>query len=400
LFKKTAEGVLLRCLNENEALVAISSVHSGACGSHQAGHEMKWLMFRQGLYWPSTLKDCIKFAKGCQECQKHAGIQHVPASELHSIIKPWSFRGWALDVIGEIHPKSSKGHRFILVGIDYFTKWIEVIPLPKVDQKAVISFIKNHIPCRFEVPGTIITDQGSAFVGRETVDFVEQAGFKLFTSTPYYAQANGQVEAANKTINDLIKKRIDGKSINWHVILDQTLWACRTSPKESTNSTLFRLVFGHDAVLPVEIYLQSARVQRQMEISSDHYWDMMIDEMVDLDEERLTTLETLVRQKERNAKAYNKKVKPKSFNIGDLVWKVLLPMDKKDRVLGKWSPRWEGPFKVVQVFSNGAYEIEELAPIKRIFRINGKYLKRYKPILQEVKIIQEQSRSRQKKLGV
>ena len=76
------------------------------------------------MYWPTILKDCIDFAKGCQECQVHAGIQHAPASELHSIIKPWPFRGWALDLIGEIKPSSSKNQKYILVGIDYFTKWI------------------------------------------------------------------------------------------------------------------------------------------------------------------------------------------------------------------------------------------------------------------------------------
>jgi len=79
--------------------------HSGACGTHQTGDKMKWLLFRQGVYWPTMLKDCIDFAKGCQECQKHARIQCVPASELHSIIKPWPFRGWALDVIGQIKHK-------------------------------------------------------------------------------------------------------------------------------------------------------------------------------------------------------------------------------------------------------------------------------------------------------
>jgi len=132
LFKKTAEGVLLKCLGETEAYLAVSKTHSGACGSHQAGHKMKWLLFRQGVYWPTMLKDCIYFAKGCQECRRHAGIQRVPASELHSIVKPWPFRGWDLDVIGEIKPKSSKGHIYILVGIDYFTKWVEVVPLPNV----------------------------------------------------------------------------------------------------------------------------------------------------------------------------------------------------------------------------------------------------------------------------
>jgi hypothetical protein len=74
---------------------------------------------------------------------------------------------------------------------------------------------------------------------------------------------------------------------------------------------------------------------------------MMSDELVDLDEERLNALEALTKQKERVSKSYNKKVKSKSFNIGELVWKFILPMDKKDRILGKWSPTWEGPFKIV-----------------------------------------------------
>ncbi|XP_058753067.1 uncharacterized protein LOC131626247 [Vicia villosa] len=122
LFKKTTEGVLLKCLRENEAYLAVSNVHSGACGAHQAGHKMKWTLMRSRVYWPSMLKDCIEFAKGCQQCQMHGGIQHIPASELHAIVKPWSFRGWDLDVIGEIKPASSKQQRYILVGIDYFTK--------------------------------------------------------------------------------------------------------------------------------------------------------------------------------------------------------------------------------------------------------------------------------------
>ncbi|CAJ2661625.1 unnamed protein product [Trifolium pratense] len=293
LFKKTLEGVLLKCLSEDEAYIAISDVHSGACGSHQSGHKMKWLLVRQGVYWPSMLKDCIDFAKG------------------------------------------------------------------------------------------------SVFTGRKMQEFARQTGFKLLTSTPYYAQANGQVEAANKIIIGLIRKHIAQKPRNWNKTLNQVLWACRNSPKESTNSTPFRLTYGHDAVLPVEIYLQSIRIQRQMEIPTDHYWSMMFDELVDLDEERLRALDTLSRQKERVAKAYNKKVKSKTFDVGNLVWKVILPMDKKDRVLGKWSPNWEGPFKIIQVFSNGAYEIEELTSEKRTLNINGKYLKKYKPTLLEVNISTE-----------
>ena len=95
----------------------------------------------------------------------HGGIQHVPASELHAIIKPWPFRGWALYVIGEIKPASLKQQRYILVGIDYFTKWVEAVALKNVDQETVIDFIKNHIMCRFGIPETITTDQETVFTG-------------------------------------------------------------------------------------------------------------------------------------------------------------------------------------------------------------------------------------------
>ncbi|XP_050909824.1 uncharacterized protein LOC127123668 [Lathyrus oleraceus] len=201
-------------------------------------------------------------------------------------------------------------------------------------------------------------------------------GFKLLTSTPYYAQANGQVEAANKVIIGLIKKHVGKKPRNWHKTLNQILWACRTSPKEATKSTPFRLTFGYDDVLPVEIYLQSIRIQRQYELPTESYWSMMLDQLVDLDEERLNALELLKRQKKRIEIYYNKKVKVKSFAPEDLVWKVILPMDRKDRALGKWSPKWEGPFQILQIFSNGAYEIEELSEDKRILRVNGKYFKK------------------------
>ena len=91
-------------------------------------------------------------------------------------------------------------------------------------------------------------------------------------------------------------------------------------------------------MLPAEIHVQSIRIQRQHEIPSEDYWNMMADELVDIDEERMLALDSLIRQKERVARAYNKKVKDKVFAGDVLVWKVILPMDKNDRVLGKWSP--------------------------------------------------------------
>ena len=103
----------------------------------------------------------------------------------------------------------------------------------------MIAFIQNHIMCRFGIPKTITTDQGTIFTGRKMHEFTKEVGIKLLTSTPYYAQANGQVEAANKVIISLIKKHVGKKPRNWHQTLDQALWACRTSPKEATGQPHF-----------------------------------------------------------------------------------------------------------------------------------------------------------------
>jgi hypothetical protein len=103
------------------------------------------------------MDDCIKYQKGCEACQRFKNIQLAPAVVMNSIVKPWPFSGWGLDFIGEIHPGSSKGHRFILLATDYFTKWIEVVPLRNMTHQEVISFVPEHIIYQFGVPQTLKT---------------------------------------------------------------------------------------------------------------------------------------------------------------------------------------------------------------------------------------------------
>lgn len=98
-----------------------------------------------------------------------------------------------------------------------------------------------------------MTDQGSVFIGRKMQELASEMEIKLLKSMPYYAQANGQVKAANKIFIGLIKRHVSKKPNNWHKTLDQVLWVCRVSPKEATNATPFRLTYGHEVVFPVEI---------------------------------------------------------------------------------------------------------------------------------------------------
>jgi hypothetical protein len=155
------DGVLLQCLGQEEAKRMTSEVHDGLCRAHQSAYRMKWVIRKTGYYWPTILEDGFEYYKGCQDCQKFGNIQRVPASTLNPIIKPWPFRVWGIDLIGQINPPSSKGHNFVLLATNYFTKWVEAIPLKKVTSENMIEFVKEHIIYRFGIPQTITTDQGT-----------------------------------------------------------------------------------------------------------------------------------------------------------------------------------------------------------------------------------------------
>jgi hypothetical protein len=179
----------------------------------------------------------------------------APAPMLHPIIKPWSFRDWALDFIGQIYPGSSKDHRFVLVATDYFTKWMKVIPLMNMTHKEVIHFISEHIIHRFDIPQTLTMDQGSSFMSHQVHDFAESPKIKLLSSSPYYTHANEQVENSNKTLIKLIKQKIEENPKRWHEVLLEALWAHRISKHSATKVTPFELVYRQEAVLPVEVNL-------------------------------------------------------------------------------------------------------------------------------------------------
>ena len=244
MYKKGLDGLLLRCLSFPDTMEVMKLVHEGVCGAHQAEIKMSWLIRRHGYSCPTILSDCINYSKGCQRCQKYGNIQRMPTVELHSIVKPWPFRGWDMDLIRKIYPASSQGHNFILVSKDCFTKWVEAVPLKKAEQKDVIQFINEKIIHRFGIPQFITTDKGTMFIGDEMTYFAKDYGIQIIKSAPFYAQANGQVEASNKVLISILKKMLEDNPIDWHIILFETLWAYRTSKIDSIGVSPYSLAYG------------------------------------------------------------------------------------------------------------------------------------------------------------
>jgi hypothetical protein len=173
-------------------------VHEGLCRVYQSALKMRWVLRRAGLYWPTMLDDYIRYKKGCMACQRFGDVQLAPTSLLHPIVKPWPFKGWGLDFIGEIHPSSSRGHRFVLVATDYFIKWTEVIPLRNMTHRDVIRFVEEHIMHRFRVPQTLTTNQGVSFMTHQFKKFAGALKIKLLNSSPYYAQVIDRLNLATR----------------------------------------------------------------------------------------------------------------------------------------------------------------------------------------------------------
>jgi transposase InsO family protein len=127
--------------------------------------------------------------------------------------------------------------------------------------KDVINFIKEHVIHRFGIPQTITTDEGSVFISEQFRKFTTDVGIKLVRSSPYYAQANGQVEASNQSLIKLIKSKIDEHPRRWHEVLSEALWAHRISCHGAIKTSPYHLVYGQEVILPWEITSGSRRVE-------------------------------------------------------------------------------------------------------------------------------------------
>jgi hypothetical protein len=187
--------------------------------------------------------------------------------------------------------------------------------MKSVASKDVINFIKEHVIHRFGIPQTIIADGGSVFISEEFRKFAADMGIKLIRSSPNYAQANGQ--ANDQSLIKLIKRKINEHPRRWHEVLSEALLAYRVSCHRATKTSPYHLVYGQEAVLPWEITADSRRVEFQNVLTAEEYATLMNDNTEDPTELKLWLLEKIKENKAKVARAYNKKVKPKEFQVGD-----------------------------------------------------------------------------------
>ncbi|XP_034695730.1 uncharacterized protein LOC117921893 [Vitis riparia] len=249
LYRRSPDGLLLLCLDRTSTDRVMREVHAGVCGPHMGGHMLARKIMRVGYFWLTMETDCCQFVQRCQECQMHGDLIHVPPSELHALTSPWPFSIWGVDIIGKISPKSSSGHEYILVAIDYFTKWVEAASYARLTATRVAKFIRSHIICRYGVPHELISDRGVHFRG-EVDTLIQEYGIQHHRSSVYRPQTNGAVEAVSITSGD-----IEGHILFFHSIYlsqarDQRQTIQTVGTIEGTFTRCFDMfILGHAPVL-------------------------------------------------------------------------------------------------------------------------------------------------------
>ena len=205
-------------------------------------------------------------------------------------------------------------------------------------------------------------------------ELTSMLGFRQDQSSSYYPQANGQVEAVNGVLKTMIRRLVGNHKTTWHRKLYSALWAYRTSVKTATGFTPFQLAFGLEAVLPIECEIPSLKLAVELLPGTTATEERLLS-LDHLDETRRDATLALEAHQRRVKAQYDKSVKPRSFQEGDLV----LLYDKKHDLLGAGTlqPLWLGPYIVTKVLSKGAYELQDCNGIPLEEPRNGLYLKKY-----------------------
>ncbi|KAK1399685.1 hypothetical protein POM88_009548 [Heracleum sosnowskyi] len=287
----------------------------------------------------ASQKDTHRFTQACDRCQRFANFNCNPAVPLKPLTSPWPFAVWGIDLIGEL-PKGKEGVKYVVVAVDYFTKWAEAEPLATITTAKIKKFVFREIVCRFGVPYKLISDNGKQFDSKELRKLCEDLGIQKGFTAVYHPQSNGQTEAVNKIIKHTLKSKLE----------------------ESKGS-----------MVPVEIGAGSFRRDNydpeNNEVNHRLYLDLV-------EEVRTTAQLKLAAYQQRTRKYFDSKVRARPLKVGDLVLRRMMP-NMKVPGHGVFGANWEGPYLIKAVLWEGTYHLTNLDGkiIPRAW--NGEHLKKY-----------------------
>ncbi|GJX52292.1 reverse transcriptase domain-containing protein [Tanacetum coccineum] len=323
LFKTCAVQVIRRCVSSKEAFDILKACHSGPTGGHYGANYIAKKVFDLGFYWHTIYKDAYELVKNCDSCQRQGKISQRDEMPQNVIQVCEIFDVWGIDFMGPF--SLSKENKYILVAVDYLSKWVEAKVLPTNDARVVVKFLKALF-ARFGTPRAIISDRGTHFCNDQFARVMSKYGVTHRLATAYHPQTSGQVE----------------------------------------------LVYGKSCHLLIELkhkaYWALKYANFNLKTAGDH-WKLQLNELNEL---RDQAYENSLSYKERTKKLHDSKIKNRIFNVGD---QVLLFNSRLKMFSGKLKSRWSDPFTITEVFPYGTAKLSHTDGSN--FKVNCHRLKHY-----------------------
>nr|GFA39296.1 reverse transcriptase domain-containing protein [Tanacetum cinerariifolium] len=341
LFRTRADQIIRRCVADKEAIDILNACHSGPTGGHYGANYT---------------------AKKGKVSQKDEMPQNfIQICEIFDV--------WGIDFMGPF--PSSKGNKYILVAIDYMSKWVEAKALPTNDARVVVKFLKSLF-FRFGTPKAIISDRGTHFCIDQFSRVIAKYEVTHRLSTAYHPQTSGQAEVTNYGLKRILKRTVGENRALWSDKLEDALWTFRTAFKTSIGCTPYRLVNGKACHLPLELehkaYWALKHTNFDLKTVGDHQ-KLQLNELNELHDQ---AYENSLIYKERTKKLHDDKIKNRIFNVGD---QVFLFNSRLKIFSGKLKSRWSGPFTISEIYPYGTAKL--IHPDGCNFKVNCHRLKHY-----------------------
>nr|GEW82338.1 reverse transcriptase domain-containing protein [Tanacetum cinerariifolium] len=335
LFKICDDQIIRRCVSGQKAIDILKACHSGPTGGHHGPNYTAKKVFDSGFYWPTIYRDAQNLVKNCNICQRQGKISQRDEMPQNSIQVCEIFDVLGIEFMG-LCP-SSRGNKYILVTVDYLSKWVEAKALPTNDSRVMQKYGVTH---------------------------------RLATS--YHPKTSGQVEVSNHGLKRILERAVGENRASWSDKLDDALWAFCTAYKTLIVCTPYELVYEKACHLPVELehkpYWALKHANFNLETDGDHR-KVQINELNELSDQ---AYENSLIYKGKSKRLHDSKIKNRVFNIGD---RVLLFNSRLKFFSGKLKSRWSGPFTISQVFPYDTVELSQ--PDGPNFKVNGHRLKHY-----------------------
>src|SRR5581483_3992244 len=353
----------LNVITENEKETVLFRLHDHPTSGH-FGIETTLNRIKEKYYWKNMKKDVENYIKSCEQCQKrNKGHGKAPIYPIE-VSKP--FETWGIDFVGPLKV-TSRRNKYILVIMDYFTKWPEAKALKKATGKNVSEFLYKEIICRFGLPKKIISDRGSHFNNEIVKELCNKFEIKHNKTSSYHPQTNGLVERFNQTLCETLAKLSETES-EWDNHIEEALYAYRTRKHSTTGLTPYYLTFGITPNQPID--------DIDVNVSDEELYERE-EEILSLNKKR-NKIKNEIKEKQQKMKDYadrNRK-NTSQFQIGEKV--LLKDTSLEKQWSGKLKSKWKGPYLIYKIIGKGAYKLRNIESNKILKNPqNVEHLKRY-----------------------